>query len=117
MTFPQRIAIIGTGISGIGAGLALSHAGHEVVFYEKDRRPGGHSATVDIVHEGEEISVDTGFIVYNELNYPNLTAMFDWLQVETMVGALNGAGVMVRMLSEACLHSAAISSHPAISGC
>lgn len=83
MTAPQRIAIIGTGISGIGAGLALDHAGHEVVFYEKDRRPGGHSATVDIVHSGEEISVDTGFIVYNELNYPNLTAMFDWLQVHT----------------------------------
>lgn len=89
MTSPQRIAIIGTGISGIGAGLALNHAGHEVVFYEKDRRPGGHSATVDIVHQGEEISVDTGFIVYNELNYPNLTAMFDWLKVETIASNMS----------------------------
>ena len=79
----MRIAIIGTGISGIGAGLALAHAGHEVVLYEKEPRPGGHSATIDIDYDGEPVSVDTGFIVYNELNYPNFTAMLGWLGIPT----------------------------------
>ena len=80
----MRIAVVGAGISGIGAALALScQAGHKVVIFDKDSRPGGHSATVDIDHGGTPISVDTGFIVYNELNYPKFTAMLDWLGVPT----------------------------------
>ena len=48
----MRIAVVGAGISGIGAALALScQAGHKVVIFDKDSRPGGHSATVDIDHE------------------------------------------------------------------
>ena len=58
----MRIAIIGTGISGIGAGLALDSAGHDIVLFEKDQRPGGHAATVDIDYDGTPLSVDTGFI-------------------------------------------------------
>ena len=78
----MRIAIIGSGISGNGAAWALS--GHnEVVIYEKRLRPGGHSATVDIDYDGTQMSVDTGFIVYNEKNYPNFTALIDYLGVKT----------------------------------
>lgn len=80
----MRIAIIGAGISGIGAALALDRqSGNHVVLYEREIRPGGHSSTVDIDHDGTHIAVDTGFIVYNEHNYPNFTAMLDWLDVRT----------------------------------
>ncbi len=85
----MRIAIIGSGISGMGAALALSEAGHEIVLFEKDLRPGGHAATVDIEHTGEAITVDTGFIVYNTLNYPNFTPMLDWLGVATQASEMS----------------------------
>jgi len=78
----MRIAVIGAGISGNIAARALS-AQHDVTIYEKRARPGGHSATVDIEYDGVPISVDTGFIVYNELNYPNFTALLNHLDVAT----------------------------------
>ena len=67
----MRIAVIGTGMSGNVAAWALSPS-YEVVVYERRDRPGGHSATVDIDYDGAPMSVDTGFIVYNTLNYPHL---------------------------------------------
>jgi len=76
----MRIAVIGSGISGNSAAWALSSL-HDVVLYEKRLRPGGHSATADIDYDGTRLSVDTGFIVYNELNYPNFTALLDHLGV------------------------------------
>jgi predicted NAD/FAD-binding protein len=80
----MRIAIVGTGISGNAAAHALSTGSpHEIVVFERDARVGGHSATVDIDYDGSKIAVDTGFIVYNELNYPNLTALFAHLGVAT----------------------------------
>ena len=79
----QRIAVIGSGISGASAAWALS-AIADVSLYEAGSRAGGHTATVDIDYDGTPISVDTGFIVYNELNYPNLTALFRHLDVETV---------------------------------
>jgi len=80
----MRIAIVGTGIAGNAAAFALTHgSSHRITVYEKDTRPGGHSATVDVDYDGKRIAVDTGFIVYNELNYPNLTALFAHLGVET----------------------------------
>ncbi|OCW58879.1 NAD(P)/FAD-dependent oxidoreductase [Hoeflea olei] len=83
-TGPDRlkIAVIGSGISGASAAWAL-HPFHDVTVYESDTRPGGHTATVDIDYKGVPVSVDTGFIVYNELNYPNLTALFSHLDVKT----------------------------------
>ena len=78
----MRIAVIGSGIAGNSAAWALSQS-NQVVLYEKRLRPGGHSATVDIDYDGTPISVDTGFIVYNELNYPNFTALLSHLQVQT----------------------------------
>jgi predicted NAD/FAD-binding protein len=78
----MRIAVIGSGISGNSAAWALSTF-HDVVLYEKRSRPGGHSATADIDYDGTPVSVDTGFIVYNELNYPNFTALLKHLDVAT----------------------------------
>ena len=80
----MRIAIIGTGIAGNAAAYALATASrHSITVYERDPRLGGHSATVDIDYDGMKLAVDTGFIVYNELNYPNLTALYRTLGVRT----------------------------------
>lgn len=78
----MKIAVIGSGIAGNAAAWAL-HPHHDVVVYEKRHRMGGHSATVDIRYDGHPLAVDTGFIVFNERNYPNLCALFDELNVAT----------------------------------
>ncbi|MDI6026787.1 FAD-dependent oxidoreductase [Corticibacterium sp. UT-5YL-CI-8] len=77
-----KIAVIGSGISGASAARAL-HPTADVTLFEAASRPGGHTATVDIDYDGRPVSVDTGFIVYNTLNYPELTALFKHLDVET----------------------------------
>jgi uncharacterized protein len=79
---PQKIAVIGSGISGASAAWALSRR-HDVTLFESESRFGGHTATVDIEYDGTPVSVDTGFIVYNTLNYPLLTKLFETLGVET----------------------------------
>lgn len=76
----MRIAIIGSGISGMGAAYLLSQQ-HEVVLYEKAPRIGGHTRTVTVDYHGKDIAVDTGFIVFNKPNYPHLTGLFDHLGV------------------------------------
>jgi predicted NAD/FAD-binding protein len=78
----QRIAIIGSGISGLGAAWAL-HEENDIVVFEADGRVGGHSNTVDVATTSGVTSVDTGFIVYNEVTYPNLTRLFSYLDVPT----------------------------------
>ncbi len=75
-----KIAIIGTGISGLGAAFLL-HPRHEITVYEKAPRVGGHSRTVSVNYDGRSIPVDTGFIVFNPPNYPNLTGLFRHLGV------------------------------------
>lgn len=79
----MRIAIIGTGIAGNAAAYALC-GHHQIAVYERELRPGGHSHTAEISYDGSRIAVDTGFIVYNEPNYPDLTCLFDELGVETV---------------------------------
>ena len=74
----MKIAVVGSGISGLSAAWLLSQK-HDVTLYEKDDRPGGHSNTVD----AGSTPVDTGFIVYNTKSYPNLCALFDHLDVPT----------------------------------
>ena len=73
---PLDIAVVGSGISGLSAAWLLSQR-HRVTLFEADQRIGGHSHTVDVAG----IPVDTGFIVYNEQTYPNLTAMLRHLNV------------------------------------
>ncbi|MGN6571377.1 MAG: NAD(P)/FAD-dependent oxidoreductase, partial [Pseudolabrys sp.] len=77
-----KIGVIGTGISGLSAAWLLSQR-HDVTVYERASRPGGHSNTVEVRSADRAIPVDTGFIVYNPKNYPNLTALFDHLGVPT----------------------------------
>jgi hypothetical protein len=77
-----RIAVIGGGIAGMGAAWALDRR-HDVVLYEAEGRIGGHSNTVEVDDDGHAVPVDTGFIVYNERNYPNLVRLFDTLDVPT----------------------------------
>lgn len=78
----RHIAVIGSGISGLSAAWLLSQT-ERVTLIEADTRPGGHSNTVDCEVEERDVSVDTGFIVYNPPAYPNLTALFQHLNVPT----------------------------------
>ncbi len=75
----QKIAIVGSGISGLGSAYLLSEH-HDVTVFEADHRPGGHSHTVDIQVDGHRFGVDTGFLVFNERTYPLLCRLFGHLQ-------------------------------------
>jgi predicted NAD/FAD-binding protein len=105
---PQRVAVIGSGISGLSCAWLLSQR-HDVSVFEVDGRCGGHSHTVDAAGPAGSVPVDTGFIVYNEPAYPNLTALFRHLEVPTKAsdmsfavsldgGALEYAGTDLRGL-------------------
>ena len=75
----RRIAVIGGGISGMGAAFHLAE-NHRVVVFESERRLGGHARTVIAGKNGDQ-PVDTGFIVFNYQNYPHLTELFGKLDV------------------------------------
>ena len=76
---PKRIAVIGAGISGMGAAYHLADA-HNVTLFEAQPRLGGHARTIVAGKHGDQ-PVDTGFIVFNYANYPNLTKLFAQLDV------------------------------------
>jgi uncharacterized protein len=76
----MKIAVIGSGISGLGCAWLLSRK-HEVVLFEKESRLGGHTHTHAVHHEGRDYNVDTGFIVFNPVNYPLLSRLFTELGV------------------------------------
>lgn len=78
----MKIAIVGSGIAGLGAAWLLSR-NHEVVLFESHDRLGGHTHTHQVTLRGREYSVDTGFIVFNPDNYPLLNRMFDELGVSS----------------------------------
>jgi len=79
----QRIAVVGSGISGLAAAWLLQTR-HEVTLFEADARCGGHSHTVDVTLEGKTHPVDTGFLVFNERTYPNLIALFALLGIDSV---------------------------------
>jgi predicted NAD/FAD-binding protein len=79
----RSVAIIGTGIAGMGCGHFL-HPTHRLTFYERNDYVGGHTNTVTVDEEGTMIPVDTGFMVYNEVTYPNLTRLFAEIGAPTM---------------------------------
>ncbi|SDN36710.1 NAD(P)/FAD-dependent oxidoreductase [Vreelandella arcis] len=76
----QRIAVIGSGISGMAAGWYLS-ARHEVTLFEADERLGGHTATMDVEVADNAYAIDTGFIVFNDWTYPHFQRLLDTLGV------------------------------------
>ncbi|HYL74078.1 MAG TPA: FAD-dependent oxidoreductase [Bryobacteraceae bacterium] len=78
----MRIAVIGSGIAGLAAAYYLSRK-HEVSLFEKDGRLGGHTNTILVESSRGPLAVDTGFIVHNDRNYPNLVKLFAELGVET----------------------------------
>ena len=78
----MKIAVIGSGISGLGAAWLLDRK-HDVTLYEAAGYIGGHSNTVDVQLDGITHPVDTGFLVHNELTYPNLIQLLEHLEVES----------------------------------
>jgi hypothetical protein len=89
---PRRIAVIGGGISGMAAAHLLART-HRVVLFEAGPRLGGHARTV-IAGKRKDQPVDTGFIVFNRVNYPNLVRLFDRLGVPTTTSNMSfGASI------------------------
>lgn len=84
----ERIAVIGGGAAGLGAAWSLSRR-HHVTLYEAAGHLGGHAQTVVIDVDGQSTAVDTGFMVYNEVNYPLLTRLFDVLGVPTQPSSMS----------------------------
>ena len=87
----RRIAVVGSGVSGLATAWLLSQ-GHDVSLYEAGDRVGGHACTVDTVDpQVGPVAVDSGFIVYNEPNYPNFTALLAHLKVEAKAAHMSFA--------------------------
>jgi uncharacterized protein len=78
----KKIAIIGSGISGLTCAYLLSRK-HDIVVFEANNYIGGHTATIDVTVDGETQAIDSGFIVYNDWTYPNFIKLLDILGVKT----------------------------------
>ncbi len=89
----QRIAVIGSGISGLATAWLLGRHPdrYQVTLFEAEPRLGGHSNTVDVTLEGRTHPVDTGFLVFNDRTYPNLVAMFQELGVASVESEMSFA--------------------------
>ncbi len=77
----MKIAIVGTGISGLTAAYLLNRE-HDIVVFEKNDYVGGHTHTHDVKTNESSLAVDSGFIVYNEVTYPNFIKLLDQLGVQ-----------------------------------
>ncbi|MBK1648797.1 NAD(P)/FAD-dependent oxidoreductase [Rhabdochromatium marinum] len=86
----QQIGVIGSGIAGMASAWLLADR-HQVTLIERNDYIGGHTHTIMVEEDGQSIPVDTGFIVYNEANYPLLTRLFERLQVATRDGDMSFA--------------------------
>lgn len=78
----EKIAIIGTGIAGMGCAYFL-HKKYDVTLFEKNDYVGGHTNTITVDEDGAPVHIDTGFMVYNHVTYPNLLKLFAELNVPT----------------------------------
>lgn len=79
----MKVAVIGAGISGLATAYFLSTE-HEVTVYESEKEFGGHAHTIDLTFGRQRVPVDTGFMVFNPPQYPNLTKFFRELGMQTM---------------------------------
>lgn len=84
----QNIAIIGTGIAGMGCGHFL-HKHHHLTIYEQNNYVGGHTNTVTVNESGKPIYIDTGFMVFNYKTYPNLCRLFDEIKAPVKKTAMS----------------------------
>lgn len=78
----KKIAIIGSGISGLTAAYLLSRK-HNITLFEKEKRLGGHTATIDFDFNGRSYAIDTGFIVFNDWTYPNFIKLLEQIGVNS----------------------------------
>jgi predicted NAD/FAD-binding protein len=77
-----KLAIIGGGVAGLGCAHLL-HSRYDLSVFEQNDYAGGHTNTITVDEEGRAVPIDTGFMVYNEVTYPNLTRLFRELDVKT----------------------------------
>lgn len=94
---PMRVAVIGAGVSGLVAAHLLHAAGHEVTVFEAEAYAGGHTNTVRVDTPNETHYVDTGFIVFNDRNYPNFQRLLErlgvgWQRSTMSFGVSDGVG-------------------------
>jgi predicted NAD/FAD-binding protein len=80
----MKIAVVGSGISGLSCAFRLVNDGQDVSLFEANDYFGGHTHTVDVTIDGKTWGVDTGFLVFNHRTYPNLVRLFRELDVETV---------------------------------
>ena len=76
----EKLAIIGSGIAGMGAAYFLNDK-FDITIFEKNDYVGGHTNTVTVDENGKPVYIDTGFMVFNKVTYPNLTKLFEKLNV------------------------------------
>ena len=98
----KRVAIVGTGIAGMGSAWYLKDH-YDLTLYEKSHYAGGHTNTVYIDESARRVPIDTGFMVYNEHTYPNLVRLFRELGVQTMATSMSfGVQNLSKNLEYAC---------------
>jgi predicted NAD/FAD-binding protein len=110
---PLKVAVVGSGVAGLSCAWLLNSR-HDVTVYEADTRLGGHANTVEAPNSAGAVAVDTGFIVYNEANYPNLTALFRHLDVPTQSAEMSfGVSLDDGALEYGSAHPFALLAQPA----
>ena len=77
----KKVAVVGSGVSGLTTAYLLSQQ-HDVHVFEANDYIGGHTATIDIEHQGREYAIDTGFIVFNDKTYPNFLKLLKQLDIQ-----------------------------------